>query len=312
MEYEHIPWGVVLDENATIETLKQFPVLLLPNVAIVSEKEVALFRRYLEEGGKLIVTGLSGMRGWRGETHSQSGLMDLIGAKVVRELDSTDNWVRFPATDFSNDASKLVLNGPRNWPFLVRGPAVVYEPTSATAIGELLQPHRTSLHADHRYNKDWPLSADAPVGPAILINKIGKGAVLTFATSPDWATASDHHIVETRQLLVNAVFYLNPKPRLRIEAPATVQTVVTDDPARRTLRVHLLGYNAPPQTTPAKDRPYVLPVPIEDAPMYRATVTLRDDLKSARTFSRITELKKRGNRVELTIEDIHEVVTLRY
>ena len=60
MTFEHIPWGVVLDGNATLDTLKKFSVVMLPNVAIVSAKEVALFRRYVEEAGKLIVTGLTG------------------------------------------------------------------------------------------------------------------------------------------------------------------------------------------------------------------------------------------------------------
>ena len=312
MEYEHIPWGVVLDENATLDSLKQFPVVMLPNVAIVSDKEVALFRRYVEEGGKLVVTGLSGTRGWRGGTNTQSSLSELIGAKFIRELDSTDNWVRFSSSQPSSLNSQLAPNRRTDWPLLVRGAAVVYEPITATPLGELLKPHRTALHAENRYNKDWPMSADALAGPAILLNHLGKGAVLTFAASPDWATASDHHLTETRKLLANAVRLLNPAPRLTIEAPATVQTVVTEDPATRTLRVHLLGYNAPPQTTPAKDRPYVLPVPIEDAPMYRVSITTREPLKNARALNRSTELRRRGNRVEVVINDIHEVLLLGY
>ncbi|MCP5525047.1 MAG: beta-galactosidase trimerization domain-containing protein [Verrucomicrobiales bacterium] len=317
MVYEHIPWGVILDEKVTLETLKRFPVVMLPNVAIVSDKEVALFRRYVEEGGKLLVTGLTGTRGWRGERREESALQELAGAKLVRELDSTDNWVRFSTrSDVIVEPwapSESMRGSARtNWPFLVRGPAVVYEATTATPIGELLKPHRTSLHVEGRYNQDWPLSADTPVGPAMLLNHVGNGAVLTFAGSPDWATASDHHITETRKLLANAVRLLNPEPWVRIEAPTTVQTVVTDDPIARTLRVHLLGYDAPPQTTPAKDRPYVLPVPIEDAPIFRVTIEVRDGFKRAKAFNPATELKKGGNRLELLVEDIHEVVQLSY
>jgi len=72
------------------------------------------------------------------------------------------------------------------------------------------------------------------------------------------------------------------------------------------------GYNSPPQTTPAKERPYILPGLIEDAPIYRATLEFRDGLKSAKAFNRSTELRKRGNRVELTVEDIHEVIQCHY
>jgi len=135
---------------------------------------------------------------------------------------------------------------------------------------------------------------------------------LTLAASPDFATASEHHIVEARKLLANAVQFLHPNPRVRIKAPASVEAVVTDDPENRILRVHLIAYSSTPQTTPTKDRPYVLPGLIEDAPLYRATLEFHDGLKSAKAFNRATELKKRGNRVELTIEDIHEVIQCRY
>ncbi len=80
----------------------------------------------------------------------------------------------------------------------------------------------------------------------------------------------------------------------------------------RALRVHLLGYNAPPQTTPAKDRPYVLPVPVEDVPLFRATVTTRETLRRATAVNPSTTLRRRGNQVEATVNDIHEVLLLRY
>jgi hypothetical protein len=97
-----------------------------------------------------------------------------------------------------------------------------------------------------------------------------------------------------------------------VDAPANVETVVTDDPATRTIRVHLIAYNATPQTTTAKERPYVLPGLIEDKPMYKARLEFLDSVKSAKAFNRSTELKRRGNRVELTVDDIHEVITCGY
>jgi hypothetical protein len=321
--YEHIPYGVLLEENLTLDSLQRFPVVLLPNVAIVSDTEVELFRRYVEKGGRLLITGLSGTRGWRGQTNAHSTLEGLVGATLVRTLDSTDNWVRL-TTPPSAELESLSVGIPHarrvkqaadaveTVPFLVRGPAVVYKPTTATSVGDLLKPHRTKQHEEGRYAEDWPLSAEAPVGPAILLHRLGQGRVLSLAASPDWATASDHHIVEARKLLANAVRLLHPQPRLRISAPSTVEAVVTDDPEARTLRVHFLGYNSPPQTTPAKDRPYILPGLIEDVPIYRAIIEVRDGLKSAKALNRSTELKRRGNRVELTVEDIHEVLQCRY
>ena len=334
MVYEHIPWGVVLDENASLDSLRHFTVVLAPNAGIVSEREVALFRSYVEGGGKLIITGVSGCYDRRGRLQTHSALESLTGARFVRKLDSLDNWVRFPTTEvaaagtapsFTSDgrtvrptarkttsaeAFHLGISG--DWPFLVKGPAVVLEPTSALPIGELLKPHRTTRQQEGKEGTDWPMSADTPVGPAILVNHIGQGTVLTFACSPDFAAASEHHLVEARRLLANAVRFLHPQPRVRITAPATVEAVVTDEPSRRTLRVHLLGYNAPPQTTPPKERPYVLPATIEDAPTFRVTIELERPPKHAGAFNKSTLVKRKGTRVEATVSDVHEVLQLCY
>ncbi|NIP22910.1 MAG: hypothetical protein GWN67_02840, partial [Phycisphaerae bacterium] len=224
-----------------------------------------------------------------------------------------DNWVRFPLSSQNSILNRQLGRGIRtDWPFLVKGPAAAFEPKSAKSVGELLQPFRTTRQREGREGTDWPMSADSPVGPAVLLNNIGKGKVLAFTCSPDYATSSDHHIVEARRLLANAVRFLNPNPRVRITAPATVQAIVTDEPSERTLRIHLLGYNSPPQTTPAKNRPYILPGLIEDAPMYRATVDTLLSIKQVAALNESTKLQQNDRCVEVIVNDIHEVVIIRY
>ena len=310
--YEHIPWGVILDENVTLPLLKQFPIVMLPGVAILSDNEVELLNRYVSEGGKLIVTGLSGCCDRWGKVQGKSSIESLTGARFVSKLDSMDNWVRFTGSQASSHKNQFAPNGRLDWPFLVKGPAVIYEATSAEPVGELMKPYRTVRQQQGKEGTQWPMSAEAAVGPAILVNQLGKGTVVTFAGSPDFATASEHHIVETRKLLRNAVRFLDPAPRIEIAAPANVEAVVTDDPATRTLRVHFIAYNSPPQSMPAKNRPYVLPGLIEDAPIYRATITLRDRPKHVGVFNKSTELRHSGRKVELRIEEIHDVVMIYY
>ncbi|MCL4176803.1 MAG: hypothetical protein KJ072_03525 [Verrucomicrobia bacterium] len=336
--YEHLGFGFVFDEALSLEALQQFPVVCLPNATIVSEREVDLFRRYVEGGGKLLITGQSGQFDRMGRPLGTSTLEGLIGAGVKRRLEGADNWMRFSTSSIPGSGTMLFADspegeaarrralhaqnvafapaalrpGPADWPFLVRGPATIYEPTTAASVGDLLDSHRAALANPEGYNADWPLSARQVVGPAVLINALGKGTVLTFAGSPDFATASEHHIVEARKLFAHAVRLLHPNPRVRISAPANVEAVVTDDPAARTLRVHLIAYNATPQTTPAKDRPYVLPGLIEETPMFRASLEFPGGLKSAKALNPSTQLKKRGQRVDLVVEDIHEIIQCRY
>ncbi len=334
--YEHLGFGFLFDESLTLDKLKQYPVVCLPNAGILSEKEVCLFRQYVEDGGSLLITGQSGMFDTMGTPLNESVLSDLVGAKVKGLLKGDDYWMRFPNTfkadedegeegedkpsptlRGNSDCTKQMLEAltadvPTNWPFLVRGRSVIYEPITATPLGELLDSHRVALTDPEAYNKDWPLSAREVVGPAALVNFIGKGKVLTFAGSPGNATAGEHHIVETRKLLANAVRLLNPNPRVRVTAPSNVEAVVTDDPNTRTLRIHLIAYNSTPQTTPAKNRPYVLPGLIEDTPIFRVGLEFRDSVNRVEAFNSNTQIRINGKRVEMIIEDIHDVIQGHY
>ncbi len=309
--YAHLMCGVLFDESVTLETLKKFPVVCLPGATILSDREVVLFTKYVSEGGKLLITGQSGLYDLYGEPLADSKLSELIGAKAKRRLASLDNWVNLDAPSVAN-FPPLKTAIPLDWNFLVKGPATVYEPVTATPIGSLLQPYRTTRQQEGKEGTDWPMSAEATVGPALLIHSLGKGTVLTLACSPDFATASEHHITEARNLLCNAIRLLHPKPRVVITAPTNVETVVTDDPKSRTLRIHFLAYNALPQTTPATGRPYILPGLIEEAPLFRASIHIEVPLKSAKAGNKSTQLKRAGKTILVTINDIHEVILLKY
>jgi hypothetical protein len=124
--------------------------------------------------------------------------------------------------------------------------------------------------------------------------------------------ASEHHLPEDRALLRAAIEFLDPKPRIRIAAPANVEVIVLDDPSASTLRVHLVAYNSPPQTIPATRRPYVLPALVEEAPIYRVTVQLDRPVKRAAAWNKSTPVRRHGPAVTATVNDIHEVLTLRY
>lgn len=312
MLYEHIPWGIVLDENLTLDRLQQFAVVLLPNTGICSEREITLLRQYVAAGGHLILTGLAGEYSRTGQHQNRSDLEELSGARLRKRLDTLDNWVTFAGSSAGSTSARLAPPERRDTPFLVKGPAVELEPTTGTACGELQRPYRTTRQREHKEGTEWPMSAEATVGPAAVFHHVGKGTVLTFAGSPDFATAGEHHIPEARQLLSQAVRLLNPSPRLRISAPVTVEAVVTEDPAARTLWLHLVSYAAPPQTMPAERRPYVLPSLLEDTPLYRVAVELPASFKRASAFHPSTVLRRKGARLEARIENIHEVISIRY
>jgi hypothetical protein len=310
---EHVQFGVVLDENLTLAGLQQFPVVCLANVGILSEREVALLTEFVEQGGKLLVTGQTGQFDRMGGPLQNSSISKLIGADVTGRLASEDNWVSVEATSAIPEFDIVLANQiPPDWKFLVKGPATIYAPTTAQACGRLYAPARTTRQLQGKMTTDWPMSAGEFVGPVVLFNQVGRGMVLTCAASPDYATASEHALVETRLLFHKMVRLLHPAPRVTIEAPSNVEAVVTDDPEARQLRVHFLAYNPTPRTTPAKNRPYVLPGLIEDAPLFRVKVSTREDIQGVQSSNPSTLLRTAGNTIEATIEDVHEVVVIDY
>lgn len=308
---EHLQFGVVLDENLTLETLRKFPAVCLPNVAIVTAKEADVLREYVRSGGNLIITGETGQYDSYGKRLETSALEELIGASVVERLNSEDNWISFSSSSSPAEAAACATDLRTDWPFLVKGPATVYRPVTAKAVGQLHTPDRTQRQIEGSMGTDWPMSPAEAVGPAVLVQRYEKGTVVTCAASPDYATASEHALVEDRMLFHNLFRVLRISRRIVVEAPSNVEVVVTDDPAARVLRLHLLAYHPTPRTTPAKNRPFVLPGLIEDLPIFRVRVSA-PAMRSATARSPTTQLTQQGWELEALVEDVHELLLLAY
>ncbi|MBN1676570.1 MAG: beta-galactosidase trimerization domain-containing protein [Kiritimatiellae bacterium] len=77
----HIPFEIVLD-NQFDETLRQYPVLILPDVPCMQDEALDVLRRYVNDGGLLLVTGETGIKNPDG-TEREAGLLDgLLGIRA--------------------------------------------------------------------------------------------------------------------------------------------------------------------------------------------------------------------------------------
>ncbi|MGC9052781.1 MAG: family 10 glycosylhydrolase [Candidatus Hydrogenedens sp.] len=321
MVYEHIPWGILLDENCTYEKLIQFPVVILPNVGILSSAEINMFTNYVYEGGKLIITGVTGCYDDFGNIGTYK-LEPLTGCKFVSKLESEDNWISLGPTQSQEEEqlAKEIEHAHINeeeyknsdtMPLLIRGPAGIFETTSAKAIGKLWKPYRTQRQTEGKEGTDLPMSPETTIGPAIFINHIGKGTVMTWTCSPDYALGSEYALSECRKLMLNAVHYLNPGPEIQISAPSFVETVILRKPENDGFYVHCIAYSSPPQTIPMKNRPYILPSLIEDTPCFYLTITTVNPIQSTIANNTTTQIERiADNKIKAFVTDIHEVITL--
>ena len=104
----HISLGMIMDENASLDRLRQFPVVYLPNAAILTPEEVAVLKDYVAGGGNLLITGLTGLYDIYGELQAQSVFGELIGARLVEcQTAHPDNYLRLPSSLASGEGSFL-------------------------------------------------------------------------------------------------------------------------------------------------------------------------------------------------------------
>ena len=290
--------GMVMDESVSLERLREFPVVYLANAAILSSHEVGLLEQYVTEGGRMFVTGLTGLYDKLGQLQSDSSIARLTGTRLVRVQDQHfDNYVRLSRTIAADDARWLLNGIPGDWPLLTWGPIAVCEPTEAAAFGELMVAHRTS-------NNIWQerMSPKESVAPAVFVNRIGEGEVVYMPCAVDEAMSSEYRAPEHRDLIHNAIRYLYPEPEVIVEAPHNVEIVVTRDEARNRLLVHLLSFFAPPTSVAAilgKGR-RVLPSIMEEEMPYTARVTVNRPFSSVTVQGPGAEARVEGQVVDVS------------
>jgi hypothetical protein len=56
----------------------------------------------------------------------------------------------------------------------------------------------------------------------------------------------------------------------------------------------------------------VLPALLEDTPMYRAMIKTAAPIKRATAFNHSTRIDRGTQCLQLTVEDIHEVISVKY
>jgi hypothetical protein len=304
----HIPMGVITDENVTLERLSQFPMVYLPHAAILSDRECSLLQQYVETGGNVLATGLTGTYEWNGSRSNKCSLANLFGTQLIGyQTEYQDNYLRLPSSLARGPGAFLTKGIPLDWPILTYGPIALYRADGAQKFGELMTAYRPAQSQWSRH-----MSPKAVVAPAVFLNKIGKGKALLIPCTPDAAFLDMYRVPEHRNLLRNAIQFLNPNPPVRIDASANIEIVVTRDDARRRLLVHTICFSSPPTAATeifGKGRS-VLPPVMEEASWYEVTITPRQRVTSVKTATDKSKLTMQGAQVHLFTNAIHEVVIL--
>jgi hypothetical protein len=86
MILSHQPYDFILDSDVTFDKLKQYKVLLLPNVTSLTKAQCDAIRQYVRQGGSVFATNETSLHNLDGRVRRNFALKDLLGAKYVHKL----------------------------------------------------------------------------------------------------------------------------------------------------------------------------------------------------------------------------------
>jgi hypothetical protein len=84
---QRIPFDIVLDDDITLEKLQRYRVLILPNMALMSDAQARQIEAYVERGGSVLATFETGLYDETGRPRAEFALAGLFGIRKagVRE-----------------------------------------------------------------------------------------------------------------------------------------------------------------------------------------------------------------------------------
>lgn len=89
----HRQWDVLLQHDLSAESLQRYPIVVLPSVLVLTDEQIALLRRYLASGGRIVATGHSGTRyGPERFLGVREKPLELPGARITSEKPGVTYW----------------------------------------------------------------------------------------------------------------------------------------------------------------------------------------------------------------------------
>ncbi|THE13955.1 beta-galactosidase [Bacillus timonensis] len=114
-QYKHVPVDALyVNQETTLEELKNYKVLVYPHAAIVTKEQAELFTRYVEQGGKVIFGCRSGYKDETGQTYMKAfpGYLAELAGVTVEEFTRVAPFEKVPRLKFkdSNDIEAIDFN----------------------------------------------------------------------------------------------------------------------------------------------------------------------------------------------------------
>ena len=229
-----IPFEMVHDRLLDAEHVDPFKVLILPNIAALSNAQCDQIRAYVDRGGSMVATHETSLYDEWGVRRADFGLADLFGTSYGGGIDARmqNSYLRLEA----DAAGKRhpILEGLDGAERIINGVSRVH------TKGNYPNPPLTLIpsYPDLPMEEVFPRVPKTDI-PEVFVREIGKGRVVYFPWDIDrtfWEVLSVDHL----KLLRNAVDWAANEPRpVTVTGPGTID--VTMWRQKDSITVHLVN-----------------------------------------------------------------------
>ena len=270
---QHIPFGVISDHN--LDQLSRHQVVVLPNVLMMGEREVAAFRAYVRAGGSLYASKYTSLVTRDGQRQDELMLADVLGVSYRGETVERFTYIapdegacpepaegaeplfgaytrqHADAQSGSPDprwmAEPLFGAYTRQHPPGLPGTQLIVEARpGAQVLGRLVLPYTDPadpIRFASIHNNPPGIYTDRP---AIVLNRFGKGMALYVAGNLE---AADAH----REVFIRLIRLLGGPFSFAAQAPKPVQVTLFHQLDRRRYLICLINFQKELPNIPVHD-----------------------------------------------------------
>lgn len=194
----HYPIDFIFDESFDYADLSSYKAIIMPSVAVISEKMAAELKEYADNGGLLILSGMTGLYSIENGTVMKNNFLNSYFGIEVQDLSEYSlSYIKFKESRFGKG-----INIKR--PSLVKGKYLKYvDSENYEVIGTVTNPICDTTENTFFHN-NLPSPHEETGMPAVFVKKQGKGSVAVFAQEI-FAQYAAQHQLEIKNIVRNIV-----------------------------------------------------------------------------------------------------------
>jgi len=303
-----IPFEMAHDRLVDASYASRFKVLILPNIAALSDAQCARIREYVQAGGSIVATHETSLYDEWGQRRADFGLADLFGASFDGAAGGIDarmqNSYLTLETDRATGKRHPLLAGLEDAARIINGVSRVHTRSHDAAPNAPLTliPSYPDLPMEEVYPR-----VPRTDTPEVYVREVGKGRVVYFPWDID-RTFWEVLAVDHGKLLRNAVDWAANEPRpVTVTGPGLLDVTIWRQ--KESMTVHLVNLSNP-MTMKGPLREFI-PAPAQQV-SYRLPEGRRARRVQLLVSGSAPRVREANGTLSLTIPSIldHEVVAV--